>query len=528
MKKIIVLLLTVMMAAGFNWSLPQKTAAADQTSAKGPAVLFMTSVATLDFQGQKTQNRAQMVSLAKIDRRPTSTGATYALSGQGGLRIGKDGKGGIYEMSPLTVNRDSADRLSSNKKGLAGWLNVVNGTLAGLNHKHMVSEAWEEPIALSLGDGFPEKVQIRFSARPLPEPDDRWTLVTAESGMISFRALGGKTLDPMIYGRYRGLLVYSPEEDVFLQAAAAFIVYHGEDQFRVEQVNFAADKNGKQLHPLLNVGPYLDFKPQAPAIAAQGPFPSWCIQAARVLDVLDLAVMTAAEGSTNWISIAGVERSLLNLINHDYTATEKVLGKAAADQLLGDWMKLINFWNTQHKEGTFKAMLELGWDLSKDLYMVAVKALPYGIGGIYQIMELDFTVAKAVEEQMDHDLNKVTRAPFSKRVLKPQPTPPVDNTWTPESRTQETPPPPKPKKRIAVLPIVLGVAALTVGVLVGLKPKSGGSSCTWKVLFDAEADRVLHLGGVVLRGNYASEAACQNYQRTRPQYEQNHSQCVCR
>lgn len=481
MKKTMVVLMTVMMTAGFNWSLPQETAVANQTSPKGSDVSFMTSVTTLNYQGQKAQNRVQTASLAKIKRQITSTGAMYTLSGEGGLRIGKDGQASFYKVSPVMVNRNSVDRLSSAQKGLEPWLTVINDTLNGLTHKHMVSEAWEEPIVLSLGNVFPQTIQVRFRARPLPEPDSKWTLITADSGLISFRALDEKYQDTLIYGRYRGVLVYSPEADAFLQSAAAFNLYHGEDQFRIEQMHFAADANGKQLQPVLNVGPYLDFKPEAPPIATPGQFPSWCVQAAQFLDILHLAIMTAAEGSTNRVPIDMVDQSLSNILNHDYPGMEKVLGRAAADAWVGEYMKIFDFWNDLRKKGLAKATYNLGKSLGKDFI---IDALPFGIGNIYKLIELDFTVAKAVEDQMDYDLNKVMKAPFSQpaRPVLTKPAPPVQIKQPPPPTTQIK----QPKKGSGIIglgtisDILIGAGLLSgIGAYIGLKPggNGGGDDC---------------------------------------------------
>jgi hypothetical protein len=447
MKKTLAVLVMVIMAVGFDWSLLQGSHDEVQVAGgEGSAVSFMTSVATLNYQGQKAQNRVQTVSLAKIERQTSSTGATYALSGEGGFRIGKDGTAAFYGLSPITVSRNlSDDRLSSDEKGLSLWLTVINGTLNGLTHKHMASGAWEEPITLSLGDAFPETIQARFRAQPLPEPDSKWILITADSGLISFRALDEKYQDSLIYGRYRGVLVYSPTEDEFLQAAAVFVLYHGEDQFRIEQLHFAADQSGKQLYPVLDVGSYLDFKPEAPTIATQGAFPSWCVQATQVLDILHLAIMTAAEGSTNWGPVIMVDQSLLNLINHDYRGIAKWLGQAAADdylrtwakifadQFFGDWMKALNFINTQRKEGTAKAGYELAKDLSKDFIL---KRLPFGLGTMYQYLELVKTVSQAVQDKMAYDINNLTS-------FRPAPKPVVVPTEPPKP---SQPPPDKVKK----------------------------------------------------------------------------------
>lgn len=48
----------------------------------------------------------------------------------------------------------------------------------------------------------------------------------------------------------------------------------------------------------------------------------------------------------------------------------------------------------------------------------------------------------------------------------------------------------------------------------------------WQIQFDSEADRVLHLRGDTLRGNFATQGQCHNYWRSRPNFEQNHSRCV--
>lgn len=48
----------------------------------------------------------------------------------------------------------------------------------------------------------------------------------------------------------------------------------------------------------------------------------------------------------------------------------------------------------------------------------------------------------------------------------------------------------------------------------------------WQVKFDAKANRVMHMGGNTLRGNFATKTQCQAYQRSRPAFERNHSKCV--
>jgi hypothetical protein len=343
MKKTLAVLVMVIMAVGFDWSLLQGSHDKVQVAGeKGSRVTYMTSASTLSYQGQKTQNRVKTASLAKIERQTSSSGgATYALSGEGAVMVGKKGEVAFYEVSPLNVNRSAADRLSSDRKGLSPWLEVVNSTLNGLTHKHMAPGAWEEPIKLPFGEAGPEMIRAKFRARPLPAPDSKWILITADSGLISFRPLDEEYQETMVYGRYQGVLVYAPAEDELLQAAAAFTFYHGEDQFRIEQIHYSADANGNQLYPALDVGPFLNFKPEDSAITTPGPFPSWCIQAAYVLDILHLAVMTAAEGSTNFAGVSFAEQSFLNLIHHHFDMVKQLLKNGGAQDFMGQWSALL-------------------------------------------------------------------------------------------------------------------------------------------------------------------------------------------
>lgn len=48
----------------------------------------------------------------------------------------------------------------------------------------------------------------------------------------------------------------------------------------------------------------------------------------------------------------------------------------------------------------------------------------------------------------------------------------------------------------------------------------------WQIQFDAEADRVMYMGGDTLRGNFATKKQCLDYWRSRPYFEQHHSSCV--
>jgi hypothetical protein len=432
-------------------------AVANQTAPKGSAVSFVTSVATLNYQGRKAQNRAQTGSLAKIERQTSSTGATYALSGEGGLRIGKDGTAAFYGVSPIMVNRNlSDDRLSSDEKGLSLWLTVINDTLNGLTHKHMASGAWEESISLSLGDEFPETIHAGFRAQPLPKPDSKWILITADSGYISFRALDEKYQDSLIRGRYRGVLVYSPTEDEFLQAAAALTLYHGEDQFRIEQLHFAADASGKQLNPVLDVRSYLDFKQEAPTITTQGSFPSWCVQATQVFDILHTAIMTAAEGSTNWVPITIADHALLNWICRDAYGMAKIFGRAVAELYVEDWMKLLDFIDNLRKEGKAKALYELAKDLANDLLWGSG---PFARAAQFKkFMDLYAAVVwQSVSDLMQYDIDRLMAFPAAPA---PQPTVPTK----PPSPTPPPTPPPTPKTGSGAGAITAVAVAVAAGV----------------------------------------------------------------
>jgi len=55
---------------------------------------------------------------------------------------------------------------------------------------------------------------------------------------------------------------------------------------------------------------------------------------------------------------------------------------------------------------------------------------------------------------------------------------------------------------------------------------SGIAYARCQIQFDSEADRVMHMGGNTLRGNFSTKEQCLNYWRSRPAFEQNHSKCV--
>jgi len=63
-------------------------------------------------------------------------------------------------------------------------------------------------------------------------------------------------------------------------------------------------------------------------------------------------------------------------------------------------------------------------------------------------------------------------------------------------------------------------------ITLGLFYFSGIAYARCQIQYNAEADRVLHLGGDTLRGNFATADECWAYWGSRPAFEQNHSKCV--
>lgn len=63
-------------------------------------------------------------------------------------------------------------------------------------------------------------------------------------------------------------------------------------------------------------------------------------------------------------------------------------------------------------------------------------------------------------------------------------------------------------------------------IILGLFFCCGTAYAGCQIQFDSEADRVMHLGGSTLRGNFATKEQCLSYWRSRPPFEQNHSECV--
>lgn len=63
-------------------------------------------------------------------------------------------------------------------------------------------------------------------------------------------------------------------------------------------------------------------------------------------------------------------------------------------------------------------------------------------------------------------------------------------------------------------------------IILGLVYCSGIAYASCQIQYNAEADRVLHLGGNTLRGNFATKEQCLDFWKSRPAFDQNHSKCV--
>jgi len=63
-------------------------------------------------------------------------------------------------------------------------------------------------------------------------------------------------------------------------------------------------------------------------------------------------------------------------------------------------------------------------------------------------------------------------------------------------------------------------------IILGVFCCSGMACAACQIQFDAEADRIMHLGGNTLRGNFVTKKQCLDYWKSRPVFEQNHSKCV--
>jgi len=508
MKKIVAVLVMALMAVGFEWSLPLSSRdAADRTASQGSDAFFRTSVTTLDYQGLRAQNRARTVAFSRIDRQTSPTEATYTLTGEAGIRLGNDGSPAFYGVPPVKLTRNLSNDLLSNPQkspGLDPWIKIINRTLAGLTRKHMTSGQWEQSLDLGLGEEFPQAVQVRFWAQPLPEPESRWILITAETGLISFTALERRYEEIPITGRYRGVLIYSPADGAFQQSAAALTLYRGEDQCRIERLQFAADASGKNLFPALDVRDYLGASGDPLPIAAQGAFPSWCAQSSLVFDILNAAMMTAAEGSTNFPGVADVEQVLLNIINHDYFAIAKVLGQAAAEEYLGEWMKALRFYQNSAKDGVTKALFELAKEVASDkaVEMIGLAVGMPGLGTALVLIELEKTLFTLAVKEWQKEiaaaraLNARPRPVLRPVSPPPRPAPPVTikDTTRPGSKAGEettTQPPKKPGSALKIVGIVLGIAGLVVGGIY-----------LAKLLKDLNAEEGDETGSETWAGNY--------------------------
>ncbi|MCJ7565885.1 MAG: hypothetical protein MUP52_15015 [Candidatus Aminicenantes bacterium] len=381
--------------------------ASSQVPPKDITTTYMKSTTTLSYKGTAAQNRVRTASLQKIERRNTAGGTVYDLSDDNAVLVGKNIKPAFYAVAPSQLNRDVSGHLTSDQNGLKPWLDTVNSTLDGLAHKRMTSGAWQETLRLPSGALGPSSVDVNFRANALPKPDDKWLLITAETKLMSFNA-ATEIQDSPVYGRYQGVLVYSPAEDLLLQSAAVFTSYLGEDQLRIEQVHFSADANGNQLIPALNVTNYLNISRAEQPITAEGAIPAWCLQTAHVFDFLHVAIMTAAEGATN-PSHKIMKQAASNIHNQSYATAQKVLSDKVAKDFMGRWyaqqMRIMNNpdWNFWLRDVvTLDLSKNFGpgqfpWasDLNKPLYVSAVKMIN---GKLYDIGLInDFLAAPQVQ-----------------------------------------------------------------------------------------------------------------------------------
>lgn len=493
MKKTVALLVIVLMAAGFEWGyVLSPRAGAGQSVANSSDTLYRAAITTLEYQGRKVQNRVQTVMSSRADRRKNATEATYTLSGEAGMRVGKDGQPAYYQSPPVRLRRNlSTDLLSNGQQspGLDRWVGIINRTLSGLTHKHMTAGEWEEVVDLQLGAGFPDSIRARFWASPLPAPENRWVLITVETGLLSFVPLDRRYEEVPVYGRYRGVLVYAPAEDAFRQSGATLDVYRGEERYRIQYLQFATNEEGTRLYPALDVREVLGLAEEPLPIAAQGAFPSWCAQSSLVFDVLNAAMMTASEGATNWEGIAGIEQGLIDLINHDYNAIYKFLGKAAAEEFLGDWMKALRFSANLESQGAGTALWELSKELAEDALLAVAVASGLGLPVlVYKAAKFEMELGAALLAEMAKDIaaERALRARPKPTPLrpyaKPKPQPPpvrVEEPPKPESKPGEqrpAKPPKKPGSGLKIVAAIVGIAAGVVGGLYLAKLIQGGST----------------------------------------------------
>lgn len=156
---------------------------------------------------------------------------------------------------------------------------------------------------------------------------------------------------------------------------------------------------------------------------------------------------------------------MLDLIQYDYTVSEKVLGRAAADQLLGDWMKLLDTWKTGLTSGCGKALWNFGLNHSIGRAPAALPynaALPNNMRLQIQYALFAKDLADGMIEDIQNGLDKM--AGINYQVLKqssPPSTPPVDPSQPKAPATGEVKTP-KIRPRDNPGTVILGLSALAL------------------------------------------------------------------
>jgi hypothetical protein len=286
---------------GFTYGQGMRIQKNKAVSIKSNAASYVVSVGTIKYQGTDSGNIVQTVSRAKVMRQGSGKVVDYSMAATGGMRVGKNMEILDFDISPLHLSRNTfSEEISGAGQGLDLSLYVVNETLSRIAQKQLGAGKWEHTIALSLGEAFPKQLNVQFAANHADINNRKVIVITANSGMLSYRGMDENNADLKIFGRYKGVLIYSPEDNELYQAASAFTIYKEEEQLRIEQMHYATDASGQNpRYPLADVRSFLGRDESSQIIGKEGPFPPWAVQALRVFDVIHTAIMTAGEGYTN-------------------------------------------------------------------------------------------------------------------------------------------------------------------------------------------------------------------------------------